>query len=46
MNNNVFKMFGEIDHIYPLSKGGSNSNNNLCVISRNANRRKRDKIIM
>ena len=30
----------EVDHIKPLSKGGSNSKSNTRVVSREANRRK------
>lgn len=30
----------EVDHIKPLSKGGSNSKRNLRVVSRTTNRRK------
>jgi len=30
----------EVDHIKPLSKGGSNSSSNLRVVSRSTNRRK------
>lgn len=34
----------EVDHIKPLSKGGSNSPDNLRVVSRKTNRIKADKI--
>lgn len=30
----------EVDHIKPLSKGGSNSKRNLRIVSRKTNRRK------
>lgn len=30
----------EVDHIKPLSKGGSNSKSNLRIVSRTTNRRK------
>jgi hypothetical protein len=33
----------EVDHIKPLSKGGSNSKSNTRVVSRETNRRKADK---
>ena len=33
----------EVDHIKPLSKGGSNSKSNLRVVSRKTNRQKGDK---
>jgi 5-methylcytosine-specific restriction endonuclease McrA len=34
----------EIDHIQPASRGGSNSRENLRVISESANRKKRDHV--
>ena len=33
----------EVDHIRPLSKGGSNGKKNLRVVSRKTNRKKSDK---
>ena len=33
----------EVDHIKPLSKGGSNADSNLRVVSRKTNRTKADK---
>ncbi len=33
----------EVDHIKPLSKGGSNSKKNLRIVSRTANRKKGSK---
>lgn len=33
----------EVDHIKPLSKGGSNSKSNLRVVSRTTNRKKGNK---
>lgn len=33
----------EVDHIKPLSKGGSNSKSNLRVVSRKTNRKKGNK---
>ncbi len=36
----------EIDHIYPVSKGGSNAYNNLYCAHKKCNRKKSDKIIM
>ena len=34
----------EVDHIVPLSKGGSNAKGNLRVVSRATNRRKADHV--
>ncbi len=33
----------EVDHVVPLSKGGSNKKNNLRVVSKRTNRRKGSK---
>jgi 5-methylcytosine-specific restriction endonuclease McrA len=35
----------EIDHIKPLSKGGSNNKSNLRIVSRKTNRSKKDRPI-
>lgn len=47
MRNKARKMMGlkvgdprEVDHIKPLSKGGTNSKKNLRVVSRTTNRKK------